>query len=87
MMNDNGSVDVDGILERITIDPDQCGGRPCVRSMRIRVQDVIELVTSGYGTADIVAELPDLVEDDVEACLQFVCRSWLSSQQAFGVNE
>ena len=59
------------LMERITVKPEQCGGRPCVRGMRIRVADVLDLLANGMSAAQVVAELPDLESDDVTACLQF----------------
>ena len=56
---------------RITIDPLQCGGRPCVRAMRIRVSDVIDLLAAGLSPGQVVDELPDLEPADVTACLRF----------------
>lgn len=57
--------------DRITLNPLQCGGRPCVRGMRIRVSDVLDLLAAGLSHADVVAELPDLEPADVVACLQY----------------
>jgi uncharacterized protein (DUF433 family) len=57
--------------ERITIHPLQCGGRPCVRGMRIRVSDVLDLLAAGLSVQQVVEELPDLEPDDVSACLRF----------------
>jgi uncharacterized protein (DUF433 family) len=57
--------------ERITIDPAQCGGRPCIRGMRIRVQDVLDLLAAGLSQAEVVEELPDLTPEDVEAALRY----------------
>jgi len=48
------------LLARITVNPRQCGGRPCIRGMRIRVSDVLDLLQSGLSPAQVVAELPDL---------------------------
>ena len=62
------------LMDRITVNPDQCGGRPCVRGMRIRVIDVLDLLAAGLATADVVAELPDLEPADVTACLRFASR-------------
>jgi uncharacterized protein (DUF433 family) len=62
------------ILERITIDPKQCGGRPCVRGMRIRVSDVLDLFAAGLDAAEILDEMPDLEADDLKACLTFASR-------------
>lgn len=60
--------------ERITVDPEQCGGRPCIRGMRIRVSDVLDLLAHGLDIEQIVEELPDLEPSDVRACLRFASR-------------
>ena len=62
------------LIDRITIDPKQCGGRPCVRGMRIRVSDVLDLLANGLSPEQIVDELPDLERADIEACLRFASR-------------
>lgn len=62
------------LTERITVDPEQCGGRPCVRGMRIRVQDVVELFAAGLSAREILAEMPDLEEADLKACLSYVSK-------------
>jgi uncharacterized protein (DUF433 family) len=62
------------LVERITVNPDQCGGRPCVRGMRIRVSDVLDLLASGLSRAEVLAELPDLADADIDACLRFASR-------------
>ena len=59
------------LLQRITTNPAQCGGRPCIRGMRIRVTDVLDLMANGLSAEDIVSELPDLSLDDVRACLVY----------------
>ncbi len=59
------------IADRITVDPEQCGGRPCVRGMRIRVVDVLDLLAHGLSHQEILEELPDLTKDDIAACLRF----------------
>lgn len=59
------------IAERITIDPEQCGGRPCIRGMRIRVSDVLDLLANGLTPEQVVEELPDLELEDVRASLRF----------------
>ena len=61
-------------LERITVDPERCGGRPCVRGMRIRVVDVLDLLASGLSSEDVLAELPDLELEDIQACLAYASR-------------
>jgi len=60
--------------DRITVNPKQCGGRPCIRGMRIRVTDVIDLLASGLTPEQVVAELPALEADDIQACLRFASR-------------
>ena len=62
------------LSERITVDPEQCGGRPCVRGMRIRVQDVVDLYAAGLTVAEILEEMPDLEEADLKACLAYVSK-------------
>jgi uncharacterized protein (DUF433 family) len=56
---------------RITFNPKQCGGRPCVRGMRVRVSDVLDLFASGLSAGQILEEMPDLEPDDLKACLQY----------------
>ena len=62
------------LLNRITINPKQCGGRPCIRGMRIRVTDVLDLYASGLTTAEILEEMPDLEYEDLIAALQYAAR-------------
>lgn len=60
------------LLQRITTDPAQCGGKPCIRGMRIRVTDVLDLLANGLSPEAIVnEELPDLTLDDIRACLAY----------------
>ena len=62
------------LMDRITVNPQQCGGRPCVRGMRIRVIDVLDLLATGLTPDQVVEELPDLEPADVIACLRFASR-------------
>lgn len=62
------------LTDRITVDPEQCGGRPCIRGMRIRVIDVLDLLANGLSAEEVVEELPDLEIEDVRACLRFASR-------------
>lgn len=62
------------LLSRITLDPEQCGGRPCIRGLRIRVTDVLELMAAGETPAEILAEYPYLEADDISACLLYAAR-------------
>ena len=59
------------ILNRITSSSQQFGGRPCVRGMRIRVTDVLDLLDAGLSREAILAEMPDLEADDISACIRF----------------
>ena len=61
-------------MNRITIDPEQCGGRPCIRGMRIRVVDVLDLLGNGLTPQQVLEELPDLEMADIQACLQYASR-------------
>lgn len=54
-------------MERITTNPQQCGGQPCIRGMRIRVADILELYAAGLSSAQILADYPDLEAEDLEA--------------------
>ncbi len=58
-------------MERITFHPNQCGGRPCIRGMRIRVKDVLELLAAGLDEAEILADYPYLEPEDIRACLEY----------------
>lgn len=62
------------LLNRITIEPGKCGGKPCIRGMRIRVVDVLELLASGLDANGVVQELPDLEIDDVHAALAYAAK-------------
>lgn len=62
------------LLSRITLDPEQCGGRPCIRGLRIRVSDVLELLAAGETPEEILAEYPYLEADDISACLLYAAR-------------
>ncbi|MDF1656724.1 MAG: DUF433 domain-containing protein [Verrucomicrobiales bacterium] len=57
--------------DRITVQADQCGGRPCVRGMRVRVKDVLDLLASGNSPEEILEDFPYLEKEDIEACLRF----------------
>ena len=62
------------ILSRITVDPKQCGGRPCIRGMRIRVTDVLDLFAAGLTAEQILEDMPDLESDDLRAALAYAAR-------------
>jgi uncharacterized protein (DUF433 family) len=62
------------ISGRITINPEQCGGRPCIRGMRIRVIDILDLYASGLTAQEILDELPDLEMNDLKAALKYAAQ-------------
>ncbi len=57
-------------LHRITIDPEQCGGRPCIRHYRIRVKDVLDMLAAGATREEILQDYPFLEPADILACLE-----------------
>jgi uncharacterized protein (DUF433 family) len=59
------------LADRITVNPDQCGGRPCIRGLRIRVSDVLDLLAAGLSAEKVIEELPDLELEDVAASLRY----------------
>ena len=59
------------VAERITTDPEQCGGRPCIRGMRIRVTDVLALLANGLALDQILEGMPDLEPEDIRASLRY----------------
>jgi uncharacterized protein (DUF433 family) len=59
------------LLDRITVDPEQCHGRPCIRGMRIRVVDILEMLALGTAAEEILQDFPDLQPDDIRACLAY----------------
>lgn len=62
------------LSDRITINPEQCGGRPCIRGMRIRVIDVLDLFSAGLTAEQILEEMPDLEMEDIKAALAYASR-------------
>ena len=61
-------------LNRITSNPAQCGGRPCIRGMRIRVIDILDLFAAGRSIEQILADYPDLERDDISAAVLYARR-------------
>lgn len=59
------------LLQRVTIEPGKCGGRPCIRGKRIRVTDILELLANGASTEEIVEDHPTLERDDVLAAIAY----------------
>lgn len=62
------------LLRRITIDPDICHGKPCIRGLRYPVEVMLELLTSGMAMDDILADYDDLEREDLYAVLAFATR-------------
>jgi uncharacterized protein (DUF433 family) len=63
-----------GLLQRITTEPGKYGGKPCIRGMRIRVVDVLELLANNISPEQILADYPDLEPEDIQASLVFAAR-------------
>ena len=61
-------------MQRITFNSNQCGGRPCIRSMRIRVKDVLDMLASGASEAEILESYPYLEREDIQAALEYAAR-------------
>lgn len=59
------------VADRITVDPDPCGGSPCVRRLRIRASDVLDLLAAGLSPEKVIEELPDLELEDIAASLRY----------------
>ncbi len=64
------------LLNRITIEADKCGGKPCIRNMRIRITDVLDMLASGMTHKEILEDFPYLEEDDITAVLSYAARQF-----------
>lgn len=62
-------------LERISVNPEICGGRPCIRGTRMRVADVLELLASGASREEILTDYPYLEDADISAALYYAARA------------
>lgn len=62
------------LLERITVEPGKCGGRPCIRGMRIRVTDILGMLAEGVPQEEILRDFPYLEPDDIKAALAYAAR-------------
>lgn len=74
MENDDSSISLKLIQERITIDPAICHGKPCIRGMRYPVELILELLSAGMTTEEILADYPDLEREDILAALAYAAR-------------
>jgi uncharacterized protein (DUF433 family) len=61
-------------VDRITVDPEVCGGRPCIRGMRIRVTDILDTLAGGATREEILEDYPYLESDDITAALEYAAR-------------
>ncbi|MBX3331511.1 MAG: DUF433 domain-containing protein [Nitrospira sp.] len=61
----------DNLLSRITVDPEVCHGKPCIRGLRYPVESILEYLAGGDSVEQVLAEFPDLEGDDILACLEF----------------
>ena len=63
------------LLNRITFDPEMCGGRACIRGIRIRVSDILDMLAGGASRIEILRDFPDLEDDDISASLLYAARA------------
>ena len=61
-------------LDRITVNPNQCAGRPCIRGLRVRVKDILDMLAAGASREEILRDYPYLEADDITAALEFAAR-------------
>ncbi|HET6511735.1 MAG TPA: DUF433 domain-containing protein [Candidatus Kapabacteria bacterium] len=58
-------------MDRITVDPNVCGGKPCIRGLRVRVSDVLDLLANGLTPEQVLEELPYLEREDIMSVLRY----------------
>jgi uncharacterized protein (DUF433 family) len=63
------------LADRITVDPEKCGGQPCIRGLRVRVTDVLDMLAGGATRAEILVDYPYLEDEDITAALEFASRA------------
>lgn len=61
-------------LERITVNPEVFGGRPCIRGLRIRVKDILDMLAAGANQAEILEDFPYLEAEDISAAIEYAAR-------------
>jgi uncharacterized protein (DUF433 family) len=71
---DRGTEDFVSELHRITVNPEQSGGRPSIRGLRVRVKDVLELLAAGVSREEILADYPYLEDGDITAALEYAAQ-------------
>lgn len=62
------------LLNRVTIEPGKCGGRPCIRGLRMRVSDILDLLAAGASFEEIMKDYPFLERDDIVAAIVYASR-------------
>ncbi len=62
------------VRDRITVDANTCGGRPCIRGLRVRVKDILDMLAGGSSRADILRDYPYLEDNDITAALEFAAK-------------
>ena len=72
--DDNDMNSSTSLLDRVTQIPGQCGGRPCIRGMRIRVTDILEMLAENVSVTEVLEDFPDLELADIQACMLFAAR-------------
>jgi uncharacterized protein (DUF433 family) len=70
----SATLPVMNLLERITVEPGKCGGRPCIRGKRMRVSDLLDLLSHGAPHEEILADYPFLEQEDIYACIAYASR-------------
>lgn len=63
------------VFPRITVDPEVCFGKPCIRGMRVRVTDVLDMLAAGASRQEILADFPYLEDEDITAALSYAART------------
>jgi uncharacterized protein (DUF433 family) len=61
-------------LHRISYNPKQCGGKPCIRGLRIRVKDILEMLAGGMSESEILADFTELEAEDIRAALEYAAQ-------------
>lgn len=65
---------MENLLDRISIDPEICHGKPCIREMRYPVEMLLDLLSSGMSTEEILSDYPSLEVEDIQACLLYASK-------------
>lgn len=77
--------DATTLLDRITLDPNVCHGKPTIRGLRYPVESILEYLAGGDSFQDVLAEFPDLEREDLQACIQFAALSLKMRGQHLGM--